>query len=651
MARNAQALRRRTAEAIAQRSDLPVRTRTASTGLRARLRYGFDNTMSRGTPALVAWLFAVTVLLVVVFAVIDVVSGMRRDQLGFWEAAFQALLHALDPGTVAGDTGARWSFILTMLVLTVAGLFIVSALIGVIAAGIDARIAELRRGRSVVLESGHSVILGWSDSIFTVISELSIANESRRRPVVAVLADRDKVEMEEEIRAKVPDLRGTRVVCRSGAPSDIDDLAILSPTSARSVVVLSGDGAEPDRDVIKALLALRSLLAVDEGPRVVAQLRDPANLEVARLIGRDRPGGISLLDIRETVAKLVVQTSRQSGAAAVYRELFDYEGDEIYFLEEHRLAGATYADAQLHYDQLTVIGVAQGSSVQLNPPPDTVVGDRSLVVIAEDDSVLAAAPRSVAAVAEDAFADHAGEPARPTHAVVLGWNERAPIILRELDRYAAPGSTLTVVTEHGAPGVPTTANLAVTVVEAGTTRRAVLDEHVPPGCDQVIVLCYSDDLDAEAADATTLITLLHVRDILARSESSTPVISEMMDDRNRVLAQVADIDDVVVSGEIVSLMVAQLSEDARIEPVFHDLLEEEGSEIYLRPAEWYVAPGREVSWATVVAAAARRGETAIGFSSARLAEPGSRVGVAVNLAKGETVVAEPGDRVVVLAEL
>ena len=46
-----------------------------------------------------------------------------------------------------------------------------------------------------------------------------------------------------------------------------------------------------------------------------------------------------LLDIRETVAKLVVQTSRQSGAAAVYTELFDYGGDEIYFLEDHALDG------------------------------------------------------------------------------------------------------------------------------------------------------------------------------------------------------------------------------------------------------------------------------------------------------------------------
>lgn len=655
MGRTGQTLRRKTAQTIGQRTSGTGQAHGTGTGWGARLRYGFDNTMARGTPALVGWLFVVTVALVLLFAVIDVVFRLREGGIGFADASFQALMHALDPGTVAGDTGS-WRFKITMLVLTIAGLFIVSALIGVIAAGIDARIADLRRGRSVVLEKEHTVILGWSDSVFTVISELTIANESRRKPVIAVLAPLDKVDMEDEIRAKVPDLKGTRVVVRSGSPTDIDDLALVSPATARSVVVLSPAGVSdeefvPDREVIKTLLALRTSDGDGAGPRVVAQLRDPANLEVARLIGRDRPGRTALLDIRETVAKLVVQTSRQSGAAAVYRELFDYDGDEIYFLAEHGLAGATYADALLHYENVSVIGLSEGTGAVLNPPADTVIGDRALVVVAEDDSVLATAPRTTATVDAGAFAEAHVEEPRPSHAVLIGWNERAPVVISELDRYAAPGSTLTVLSSYDDPEAPPTANLAVTVVRANTTQRAVLDEHVPAHADQVLVLCYSDHLDAEAADATTLITLLHVRDILARSASSTPVVSEMIDDRNRALAQVADIDDVVVSGEIVSLIVAQLSEDARIEPVLADLLDSDGSEIYLRPAEWYVAPGVETTWATVVASAARRGETAIGFSSPGLAEAGSRIGVVVNPAKSEPLSVEAGDRVVVLAEL
>ena len=143
-----------------------------------------------------------------------------------------------------------------MLALTIAGLFIVSALIGVIAAGIDTKLAELRRGRSIVLEKEHTVILGWSDSIFTIIRELTLANESRHKPVIVILADMDKVEMEDELKAKVPDLRGTRVICRSGSPMDIDDLALSSHISARSVILLAPDSEDPDSEVIKTLLAL-----------------------------------------------------------------------------------------------------------------------------------------------------------------------------------------------------------------------------------------------------------------------------------------------------------------------------------------------------------------------------------------------------------
>ena len=182
------------------------------------------------------------IVLIVFFALVTIGLGLRGPGQGegFGDEVFNALLHALDPGTVAGDVGHPWRYILTMLALTVGGLFIVSALIGVIAAGIDAKIAELQRGRSLVLERDHTVILGWSESIFTILRELAIANESRRRPVVVVLADRDKVEMEEEIRAKVPDTRGTRIVCRSGSPMDVDDLAVASHRSARSVILQIG---------------------------------------------------------------------------------------------------------------------------------------------------------------------------------------------------------------------------------------------------------------------------------------------------------------------------------------------------------------------------------------------------------------------------
>src|SRR6478735_3665892 len=428
MARTGLTARQRTKNAIGHQPERTASTHArkvaAEPRLRDRLRYSFDNSMSRGTPALIAWLCVATLALILFFTVLVAVFGLRDggDDRGFLRELMQNLFHALDPGTVAGDGDLQWRFLLTMLVLTIAGLFIVSALIGVIAAGIDTKLADLRRGRSIVLESDHTVILGWSDSIFTIVRELTIANESRRKPVIVVLADRDKVEMEEDLRAKVDDFRGTRVICRSGSPMDIDDLALSSHPSARSVILLAPEGSEdPDSEVIKTLLALTH--AGPDGPQIVAEIRNPTNLEAARLVGADRT---VLLDIRETVAKLVVQTSRQSGAAAVYTELFDYDGDEIYFLEDHALAGKTYAEVQLAFEKASVIGLISAEVPRLNPLPDTLIEGHTLIVVAEDDSMLAGEPDAIGVPDLTSLGTTTGTDEHPTQALVIGWNERAP---------------------------------------------------------------------------------------------------------------------------------------------------------------------------------------------------------------------------------
>src|ERR671911_384640 len=74
------------------------------------------------------------------------------------------------------------------LAATVGGIFIVSALVGVLTTGLDAKLTDLRKGRSRVIESGHTVVLGWSEQIFTLIAELSRAGD---HTCVVVLADRD----------------------------------------------------------------------------------------------------------------------------------------------------------------------------------------------------------------------------------------------------------------------------------------------------------------------------------------------------------------------------------------------------------------------------------------------------------------------------
>jgi hypothetical protein len=110
-------------------------------------------------------------------------------------------MRTLDSGTMGGDTG--WAFRWVMLFVTLGGIFVVSALIGVLSSGLEGKLDELRKGRSRVIEKDHTIILNWSASIFDIISELTIANLSRKNPRIVIMANMDKVEMEDEIAAKV----------------------------------------------------------------------------------------------------------------------------------------------------------------------------------------------------------------------------------------------------------------------------------------------------------------------------------------------------------------------------------------------------------------------------------------------------------------
>jgi voltage-gated potassium channel Kch len=327
----------------------PAKDPVTRPGVRRRLRYRFERALARGTPALLWLLAAATAVLVAFFSIIVLVGDFapeREDgeRPGIVRQFFDSLTHALDPGTVAGQPG-EWPFLAAMLLLTIGGLLIISALIGVFATGLNRKIEEMLKGRSVVLERDHTLVLGWSETVFTVLAELAIANESEPDPSVVILADRDPVEMEDEVRAKVRDRRNTRMICRTGSPVDLTDLEVASPGTARAVIILSpADATDPDSEVIKTLLALtRWRNGREEEPlRVVAEIQNPSNMEAARLVGGDEA---VLVDKRETISRLLVQSSRQKGASVVYNDLLDFEGDEVYMNRDPELEGRTFGEA------------------------------------------------------------------------------------------------------------------------------------------------------------------------------------------------------------------------------------------------------------------------------------------------------------------
>ncbi|MEY2819209.1 MAG: hypothetical protein RL275_2672 [Chloroflexota bacterium] len=623
-----------------------------------RFQYWFDNYMSRGTIALIGGLAVLSLVIIFIAAGIIRIGSIAMDGESaptFGEAAWMSLMRTLDAGTMGGDTGP--GFRIVMLLVTIGGIFIVSTLIGILSNGLEERIENLRKGRSLVLENDHTLILGFTPQIFTIISELVAANESRKSgAVIVVLADQDKVEMEDAIKERISETKNTRIICRSGSPMDMNDLEIVSPHTARSIIILS-EGDDPDTHVIKSVLAITNNPNRRSEPyHIVTQIRDQQNMDVIRLLSeKDTVQPILTTDL---IARVVAQTSRQSGLSVVYTELMNFGGDEIYFKQEPGLSGKTYGDALLSYDSSTVMGIRRADgSILMNPAMDTRLeaGD-SIFAIAEDDDKIQLS--SFRLSLEENLIQRSGSRSKPKpeRGLILGWNRSGSIIVRELDNYVAKGSELLIVSDvDGLESqiqreVGKLKNQKLKVMEGDIRDRALLDELGVTEYDHVIVLAYSH-LGVQEADAITLVTLLHLRDIAEKDDTPFSIISEMLDLRNRELAEAAKVDDFIVSEHLISLMLAQLSENAELKDVFTDLFDPEGSEVYLKPIGDYVKTGEPITYYTVVEAAKRRGETAIGYRIMGESHDADKAyGVRTNPKKTEKVTFKPEDKLIVISE-
>jgi len=594
--------------------------------LRTRLRYRFDNALSRGPGVVIGWLGLITLAVIIVSSLVLTIfqlDGVAGDpRVSWFEDFWQSMLRLLDPGTFSGDSG--WFTRIITLFVTLTGVFIAGSLIGLISNGIDQRVEELQKGRSTVIESDHTVILGWSERVPPIVSELAIANESRKRAAVVILADAEKTEMEETIRSMVPNLRTTKVVCRSGEPWLLENLQIANLGLARSVVIV----APNDAAAVKCVLAVRAAqdLAAP-GTRFSGQIVVEVEAEeTAASLEALFPERLVTVRSSDVVAELTAQACRQRGISAVFRELLDFDGDEFYIAPFPQLVGRTYAECQLAFERCAIVGVLHsGGTVELNPAADRPLrADDELIGIAEDDSLFL--PNTTTVPARALAVNERAVSAEQQRIVITGWSRLGPRVIAELDEFLTTTTTIDVLIDpaladvQAARGSVAPRNVRVNFAELTGGPEAIVARAAVDPYHEVIVLGYRDSLSVEDADARTLLTLVAFRQAQMRTEQrSVRLVAEVLDQRNARLAQASGVDDFVVSDELTSLMLAQLSERGELAQVFDDLFDHEGCSLELRPAPWY--GGQTAStFADIVATASAQGVTAIGFQRAATAE-------------------------------
>jgi K+/H+ antiporter YhaU regulatory subunit KhtT len=628
--------------------------------LKDRFQYYFENTISTGSVGIIKWLAIFSSLIILLLGLIIVLFGITNttepnaESLGFIEGSWQSLMATLDAGTMGGDQG--WSYRLVRFIASLGGIFIISILIGSISSSIDEKINQLKKGHSKVLEVNHTLILGWSEKIFSIIREIIDANENQKKQHIVILADKDKEEMEDEIRSKILNFKTTKVIVRSGSPLELSDIEVVNPNDAKSIIVLSPSDKNGDIHVIKSVLALtNNKTRKKEKFKIVAEIKNKKNMEAAELAGNNE--AVFVLSSDNT-SRIIAQTCLQSGLSIVYNELLKFEGDEIYFQEEPKLVGKTYKEILFSYEDSSIIGIITNEKeVLLNPAMETIFEEKdSVIAISKDDDTVILSKSNNFKINKEHFNKSINENKNVEKTLILGWNDKGYRIVEELDNYVPMGSEITVVAENIENEKIVDAlessliNQKLNHINGDITDNSTLVGLGLDSYSHIIVLSYFN-VDIQESDAKTLICLLHLRKISEKLNKNFCIVSEMLDVRNREIGIVAKADDFIVSDNIISLILSQLSENNELKKVYDVLFEAEGSEIYLKPVSNYIKTKIPVNFYTILDSAANQGETAIGYRiSAQASYPEKNFGVKINPTKDIEITFFDEDFIIVLAE-
>ena len=573
---------------------------------------------------------------------------------GIVDSLWWSLKHVVDPGAFAEDYGAPWPVLLISLLLSVTGLAILGILIAFITSTVQRQLQLARQGSTEVMENDHTLILGWSQKVSSILTFLSAAS---RRHTVVILAPREIDEMQGFLRRGKSARGRLNIVLRSGSTSRLEELERVGLKRARSVIAVGDEqreasGRETDIETIKTLMLLSGYEDwIGSAPRMVAEITQKRNVDIA---GIAASRGVPIVSSSEIISKVIVQAARQPGISSVYAEIFSYGGNTAFVTRCPEAGDREFGEIAHWFSDAIPIGVSwcvdddRRMHAALNPEPDyEIAPDDRLVLLARYPDPAYAADRLPP---KTPFSGDGKKLKRRLERIlILGWNENIDEILGEFDAHSNRNTVVTVVANHDDDfaaeflevAIPHAfRNITVDYRRGSAINRRVLEALRPRNYDCIITL--ADESHGERdPDARTIMTMLVLGD-LVQGERPPHVVAEIHDSANYGLLQGTVVRDIIVSPEMVSLQLAQISRDPVLGSIYRELLSAGGIEVGLQAASRYARTGEPCSFDTLVEAAQRFTEIAIGVR--RNGE------IVLNPSKASVWTLGDEDRVIVMAQ-
>ncbi|MEL6809882.1 MAG: hypothetical protein AAFP76_00915 [Bacteroidota bacterium] len=636
-----------------------------------KLHYRFEKYLNKGGASIFVSLFVVFMVLFLLLILLRWIARLIWPELAYTDSFAHDIwliwLQMTDPGNMNQDNVSPRGIKIFTILAGIIGVIILSMLIAFITTSLEKVFYDFRKGRGRVLEEDFTLILGWNERVVDIVRELIIANESEKYAAVVILSEEDKEVMDDLITKRIPNTKTTRVITTTGDYANINELKRVSVDQAKSVILLancseSAFEKEKEYSDVQSVKSIMAIIASQGGTNELPIVAEIFNEDKRNLISYFQDENIITLNSWEIMGKLFVQTSLTSGLEMVYNEILSFDGCEIYFYKApwNRV---TFGDLPFHFKDGIPLGVYNDrDGMLLRPGKNYILNEEDqIIILAEDDSTINFQPHRIYEPKGLQLLDKKLEQGQKS-IMILGWHSVAEVFIDESADYLLEGSKFDIYFNEPNEDLKKRIDeikskypeFEIKLIHSNPFEMNDLKVAQPFIYDNIVIL--SQDLEEQhpdKIDSDTLIILLLLRKIKSElPEVHTKIITQVLNSENQDIITQADVDDFIISNKLITMILAQLSEEPLILKFYEDIFSEDGSEIYVKQATLYHNSfPLEASFGDLIQLADQRDEVCLGIRKGSESRNGdANFGVTLNLKKDEMIILEADDFLVVLSE-
>ena len=511
----------------------------------------------------------------------------------------------------------------------------------------------------------HTVILGWSKKIASLLRQLAVANQSLGGGEITVVAAVELERMEQEYKLENIDMLGTSVRFLCGNRHDVEILHKASINTASAIIVLAESQDADDSDQLSGIIVRKILKVVDAATfkgNIVVEVIDVENEPWIKTAGGDL---VQTVVAKDVITRLMVQCARQPGLAQVWKDILGFDNAEFYLKRWPELDGMQFVDVLISFPDAIPCGVkvaSRNNKIVLNPSDDYVLaeGDEVLVIADDDDSYAPSISLPEVQVRTPRASKEVAEAKALKKILFCGWQQGMEGLISVLEQILGTGSELWIFSEvreeererrlkETGIVAEDLENVKLTQITGKATALKALEDLPLETFDSILLVADGDTVfDGEQELLSTLIMIKSIQakrlpyrearavqirpagnsksswiDELQHGSAQSIIVSEILNAQTKeAIDQANDSHDIEISDEMVSMALAMVAEDKRISGVLDELFAEEGNEMIMRPAEMYIDhDAEELSFYDIMMRARLRKEIVLGYQREHQEQP------------------------------